>query len=156
MRSATLRAKARDWWVDFCHPLPPFRGRLAAARIISETFLTRHENAVTWAKLPNGFKVKVDLRWRGGYDVLYYFREYERPLADLIRRAVDVEAGSFIDVGANIGVFCFWVADILRRRAGRALAIEPIPANYAFLTAGITENALRESVTPIAAAIADR
>src|SRR5258706_15249946 len=97
----------RDRWVDFWHALPPFRGRLAIGRIVGERVLTTRRNVVAWAKLPNGYRVKLDLRWRGGYDGLYYFRMYEPPLTNLIRKALDIDGAQLIDVGTNIGAFVF-------------------------------------------------
>jgi len=150
-----MLATARDHWLDFWHALPPFRGRLAISRLVAERLMTNANNQVAWAKLPNGFRVQVDLRWRGGYDSLYYFRTYEQPLASLIRHAVDAPGATFIDVGANVGVFTFLVADVLRKRNGRALAIEPLPANFAFLTAGIAANGLADVVDAQQVAVGD-
>jgi len=146
----------RDRWLDFWHALPPFRGRLAIARIVAQHLLTTRRNSVAWAKLPNGFRLKVDLRWQGGYDTLYYFRTYEPPLAALIERAIDADGATFVDVGANIGVFCVLVADVLRRRGGRAIAIEPLPQNLAFLRESIDANGLADVIVPLPVAVGDR
>jgi len=146
----------RDRWLDFWHALPPFRGRLAIARIVAQHLLTTRRNSVAWATLPNGFRLKVDLRWQGGYDTLYYFRTYEPPLAALIERAIDADGATFVDVGANIGVFCVLVADVLRRRGGRAIAIEPLPQNLAFLRESIDANALADVIVPLPVAVGDR
>lgn len=143
----------RDQWVGFWHALPPFRGRLAIARIVGEHLLTTRRNAVAWATLPNGYRVKLDLRWRGGYDGLYYFRTYEAPLTNLIRQALDIDGACFIDVGANIGVFTFLAADVMRARRGRALAVEPLPMNLAFLRESITANGLDDLVEVAAVAV---
>jgi FkbM family methyltransferase len=145
----------RDRWLDFWHALPPFRGRLAIARIIAQYLMTNDSNQVAWAKLPNGFRMKVDLRWRGGYDVLYYFRTYEAALASLLTRAVDDDGAVLIDVGANIGAFCFLAADVLRRRGGTALAIEPLQQNLAFLTESIGANGLANVIVPLPFAVGD-
>jgi FkbM family methyltransferase len=145
----------RDRWLDFWHALPPFRGRLAVARIVAQHLLTNENNQVAWAKLPNGFRMKVDLRWQGGYDVLYYFRTYEAALASLLIRAVDDDGAVLIDVGANIGAFCFLAADVLRRRGGTALAIEPLPQNLAFLTESINANDLSDVIVPLPVAVGD-
>jgi FkbM family methyltransferase len=128
---------------------------LAVARFLGEHLLSHPGNQVAWARLPNGFHVKVDLRWRGGYDSLYYFRTYEPPLAALIRRSLDTDGASFVDVGANVGVFCFWVADVLRRREGRAVAIEPLPANYEFLVENIRANGLGTVIDAVPVAVGD-
>jgi FkbM family methyltransferase len=146
----------RDRWLDFWHALPPFRGRLAIARIVGEHLLTTRRNIVAWAKLPNGYRVKLDLRWRGGYDVLYYFRMYEPPLTNLIRGALDVDGARLIDVGANIGAFVFLAADVMRRRGGRALAIEPLPQNLAFLDESIAANGLSGLIDVARVAVGDR
>ena len=145
----------RDRWLDFWHDLPPFRGRLAFARIVAQHLLTNHRNQVAWAKLPNGFIMKVDLRWQGGYDVLYYFRTYEAALASLLIRSVDDDGAVLIDVGANIGAFCFLAADVLRRRGGTALAIEPLQQNLAFLTESIGANGLGDVIVPVPFAVGD-
>jgi len=145
----------RDRWLDFWHALPPFRGRLAIARIVAQHLMTNGRNQVAWATLPNGFRMKVDLRWQGGYDVLYYFRTYEAALASLLIRAVDSDGAVLIDVGANIGVFCFLAADVLRRRGGQALAIEPLAQNLEFLTDSIGANGLDDVIVPLAVAVGD-
>ncbi len=145
----------RDRWLDFWHA-PPFRGRLAVARIVAQHLFTTRHNQIAWAKLPNGFRLKVDLRWQGGYDVLYYFRTYEQALTSLIERAVDVDDAAFIDIGANIGVFPILTAHVLRRRRGTALAIEPLPQNLRFLRESIAANALEDVIAVLPVAAGDR
>ena len=148
--------RVRDRWLDFWHSLPPFRGRLAIARIVAQHLLTNRRNQVAWATLPNGFRLELDLRWQGGYDVLYYFRTYEPALASLIERSVDVDGATFIDVGANIGVFCLLVAHVLRRRGGKALAIEPLPQNLRFLRDSVGANGLDDVIEALPIAVGDR
>ncbi len=150
----TLRATLRDKWVSLCHALPPFRGRLAIARIVGERLLTTRRNPLAWATLPNGLRFKMYLRWRD-YDSLYYFRTYEERLTSLIRGALEGDGASLVDVGANVGVFCMQAADVLRRRGGRALAIEPLPANFAFLEESIAANDLESVVIPARVAAGD-
>lgn len=145
----------RDRWVSFWHALPPFRGRLAIARIGGERLFPAHRDPIALATLPNGYRVKIDLRWRD-YDTFYYFRMYEKPLVDLIRRTIDVDGGSFIDIGANVGIISIAVADVLRRRAGRALAIEPLPSNFEFLAHSITENGLEETILAAQVAVGNQ
>lgn len=147
----------RDRWLDLWHALPPFRGRLAIARIVAQYVMTTRRNSVAWAKLPNGFRMKVDLRWRGGYDVLYYFRMYEEGLTSLIRRSVDCPGAVLIDVGANIGAFCFLTADVLRSRGGRAFAVEPLACNISFLNESLEANGLAGVIEllPVAAGDTD-
>lgn len=149
------RGTLRDRWVAFWHRLPPFRGRLAIARVVGERLLTNRHNPLAYATLPNGYRLKIDLRWRD-YDTLYYFRTYEPALTSLIRRTLEFEEGSFVDVGANVGFFSMAMADILRRRRGRALAIEPLPDNFAFLCESIRENGLEETIVAVKAAAGDR
>jgi FkbM family methyltransferase len=146
----------RDRWLDFWHWLPPFRGRLAIARIVAQHVLTTSHNSVAWAKLPNGFEVKVDIRWQGGYDALYYFRTYEPALTALIRAAVDTGGAKFVDVGANVGVFCFLAADVLQRRHGQALAIEPLSQNLSFLAESVARNGLSTLIEIAPCAVGDR
>lgn len=144
----------RDRWVSLMHALPPFRGRLAIARIVGERLFPADPLAL--ATLPNGFRVRIDLRWKD-YDSLYYFRTYEERLTRVIRDALDVDSGSFIDVGANVGIFPIAVADVLLRRGGRALAVEPLPSNFAFLRESIDTNGLGKVIDaqPIAVGDAD-
>src|SRR5688500_12561167 len=112
----------RDRWLDFCHALPPFRGRLAVARLVGRTLLSNRRNRITYAKLSNGYRVRIDLGWSDAYDSLYYFRTgYEEPLTRLMRAVLEADGGSYVDVGANVGIFCFAVADILRLSGGKAL-----------------------------------
>lgn len=152
----TARMDLRDRWVAFCHRLPPFRGRLAAARIIGKHLLSHKGNRVAYAPLANGFRLKVDLGWAEAYESLYYFHTpYEEPLSRLLRAAVDTPSADYIDVGANIGVFCLGAADILRARGGRALAIEPIPANVHFIKDSVTANNLEDVIEIVACAAGD-
>lgn len=147
----------RDRWLDFCHALPPFRGRLAVARLVGRTLLSRRGNRITLATLGNGYKVKIDLGWSEAYDSLYYFRTgYEESLTRLMRSALDAPGKSYIDVGANVGIFCFAVADVLLRNGGKALAIEPVPGNFAFLQDSIEANRLRDVVDSVCWAVGDR
>lgn len=150
-----MKTTLRDRWLDFWHALPPFRGRLAIARVVAQHLLTTRRTSVAWAKLPNGFRLKVDVRWRGGYDNLYYFRTYEPSLTSLIRASLDVEGAAFIDVGANIGAFCLLAADVLQRRHGRALAAEPLPQNLAFLEESIAANGLSTTIEVAPVAVGD-
>jgi FkbM family methyltransferase len=150
-----MRLTLRDRWLDFWHELPQFRGRLAIARIVAQHLMTTKRNSVAWARLPNGLRLKVDLRWQGGYDVLYYFRTYEPSLTALIRASLESEGAVFIDVGANVGAFSLLAADILQRRRGRALAIEPLPQNLAFLRDSIEENGLASVIEVIPCAVGD-
>jgi len=151
-----MKTTLRDRWLDFWHALPPFRGRLAIARLVAQHLMTTRRSSVAWARLPNGLRLKVDVRWRGGYDSLYYFRTYEPSLTSLIRAALDEEGAAFIDVGANIGAFCFLAADVLQRRGGRALAAEPLPQNLAFLEESIAANGLAALIEVAPVAVGDR
>jgi FkbM family methyltransferase len=144
----------RDGWVAFWHRLPPFRGRLAIARIGGQWLFSTRRHPIAFATLANGYRLKLDLRW-SDYDSLYYFRTYEDPLLQLIRRTLDTAGASFVDVGANVGLFSLAAADVLIRRGGRALAIEPLPANMAFLRESIEVNHLGETIAPVQAAVGD-
>lgn len=150
-----MKTTLRDRWLDFWHALPPFRGRLAIARVVAQHLMTTRRTSVAWAKLPNGLRLKVDVRWRGGYDNLYYFRTYEPSLTSLIRASLEVEDATFIDVGANIGAFCLLAADVLQRRHGRALAAEPLPQNLAFLEESIAANGLSAFIEVAPCAVGD-
>jgi FkbM family methyltransferase len=70
-------------------------------------------------------------------------------------RAVDEDCAVLIDVGANIGVFCFLAADVLKRRGGQALAIEPLAQNLEFLTDSIEANGLGDVIVPLAVVVGD-
>lgn len=143
----------RDRWLDAWHALPRFRGRDAVARFIAERFLASID-PIAWAKLPNGLRLKLDVRWKG-YDDLYYFRTYEPALTALTRAALDVDGAEFVDVGANIGVFCVLAADVLRRRGGHALAVEPLQQNLDFLTASLAANGLSDLIDVAPVAVGD-
>lgn len=147
----------RDRWLDSWHALPPFRGRLAIARVVARTLLSNRRNRITFAPLSNGYRVKIDLGWSDAYDSLYYFRTgYEEPLTRLMRAVLDADGGSYADVGANVGIFCFAVADILRLSGGKALAIEPVPNNFAFLQESIDANELQDVIDAVCCAAGDR
>ncbi|HEX8410286.1 MAG TPA: FkbM family methyltransferase [Thermoanaerobaculia bacterium] len=150
-----MKTTLRDRWLDFWHALPPFRGRLAIARVVAQHLMTTRRTSVAWAKLPNGLRLKVDVRWRGGYDNLYYFRTYEPSLTSLIRASLEIDGAAFIDVGANIGAFCLLAADVLQRRHGRALAAEPLPQNLAFLQESIATNGLSALIEVAPYAVGD-
>ena len=85
---------------------------------------------------------------------LWYFRmreHYEREWIQAISQAMN-NAESFIDVGANIGVFALTVAQAYPDRA--VVAIEPLPSNYLRLQANVLLNRL-SNIASYKAAVAD-
>lgn len=85
---------------------------------------------------------------------LWYFRmkqHYEREWIQAISKAMN-NAESFIDAGANIGVFALTIAQAYPNRS--VIAVEPLPSNYIKLKRNILLNGL-SNVESYKAAVAD-
>ena len=85
----------------------------------------------------------------------WYFRlgdAYEREWMKTINLAMG-SAGSFIDVGSNIGVFALAVAQAYPDK--RVIAIEPLLSNYTKLEENIRANGL-SNIEPLRAAVAEQ
>lgn len=85
---------------------------------------------------------------------LWYFRMreyYEREWIQAISLAMN-SAESFIDVGANIGVFALTIAQAYPNRS--VIAVEPLPSNYLKLKENVLLNGL-SNVESYKAAVAD-
>ncbi len=75
-------------------------------------------------------------------------------LDDLGALATARKIDCFLDVGANAGVYSIMFA--LRKWAGRIIAFEPDPGNYARLMANLTLNDLQHRVEAVPLALGDR
>lgn len=87
----------------------------------------------------------------GGYE-----RVYMRTALDYLRRATGtvVTGSCFLDVGANIGTST--VDALLHFGFGRAVCVEPDPANIRLLTMNLTLNGLAGRADVFALALSDR
>src|ERR1051325_8425087 len=60
------------------------------------------------------------------------------------RRLIDTNQGYFIDIGANVGTVC--IPLVLQQVFAKALAFEPEPRNFRYLTHNIEQNKLSDSI----------
>lgn len=87
------------------------------------------------AALPNGARVQV--RPLSTYSQLFYFRHHERKDMLFIERHASL-ADTFVDVGANVGLF----SAALFGRFHRFVLFEPAPSSYAALRQTLRLNAV--------------
>jgi FkbM family methyltransferase len=90
---------------------------------------------------------------------LYLNREYERramkEVVDLLHDlGMSPEAGTLVDIGANIGVIA--IAMLEAGHVRNAIAIEPEPKNYALLLRNVADNELSDRVRCLQCAVSDR
>ncbi len=82
-----------------------------------------------------------------------FFLQYEPPALTPVLEAFLVRGGSFVDVGANIGIYTAWASRLVGAE-GRVLAFEPVPATRRDLESVITVNNL-SNVTVVPKALGE-
>jgi FkbM family methyltransferase len=129
-RLLTATSSARDrFWISRYFLSRRTRGRVRAAVLPSA-----HEQGLSLRGLAGPLRLSTD---SGGLATYYEIVEQRiyAPIDDFAPRSGDV----VVDVGANIGVFSLWAADLVGPK-GRVVAIEPTPIAFDVLyrnTSGI-------------------
>lgn len=77
-------------------------------------------------------------------DLMYAFYSYERKVKDLIKQHAN-DADYFIDVGACIGEFSVWAAQL----GLKSFAFEPCSENFKILKKNIQLNNFESKITPL-------
>lgn len=78
---------------------------------------------------------------------------YDRWERSLVQKLLPPN-GTFVDVGSNIGAYALWAASCLDK-AGRVIALEADPDNYALLMRNVKINGQQGLVTCVLGGIAD-
>lgn len=87
--------------------------------------------------------MEFDLRaW--GQKFAYYYGDWERDLVDVVLGLY--RGGTFIDVGASIGLYAASCGQEVRKRKGRMVAVEPVPWLRRKLERTIHMNRLHDAV----------
>jgi FkbM family methyltransferase len=103
---------------------------------------------------------RLTLSCRDGYisRALFFDREYELQLADQVLALLGDrglrERGTFLDIGANLGVIA--IGMLHRGEFQRAIAIEPEPHNFALLEHNTRQNGLQDRVACLQRAASNR
>ena len=130
--------------------LPEFRGRdrLSSAILRGAVPPAEPVRCVIGHGLTFDARMREDGSW-----VEVFFLQYEAPSLAPILEAFLTPGASFIDVGANIGVYTGWASRLVGRE-GRVVAFEPAPATRRNLEGVVAANALA-NVTIIPKALGD-
>jgi len=122
-----------------------------------------------WLKLLRGIRVK-HFRARSGIGVPYIchlgdfsgevpFYDRNHSAAEILLMAQwcrQVEKPVVFDVGANNGFIATQLAQLLRERAPRIFAFEPVPSTFLSLSRSVSALRLQQLVFPICCAISDK
>lgn len=98
----------------------------------------------------DGHRLLLDMRESFMAYHLIEHGEWERPVRDVIRRMLPL-GGTYLDVGANIGVHCLLAAQMVGH-SGHVIAVEPHPVTGEILRENIEINGLNEVVMIVNAA----
>ena len=103
-------------------------------------------NRIVHVPLPDGQNIKLvsvdrnylsfELFWRGA--------GYYEPITALLARQLAPEAGTFLDIGANIGFYSLILS--VRQPGLRVVAFEPNPKNHHLLLENVQANAFKQVI----------
>lgn len=93
-------------------------------------------------------EISKDLFCHQDYDREFYFKVFK-----FLRENKFLKKGTFIDIGANIGMTAIGI--INDKLAEKAIAIEPEPENFSLLEKNIKDNHLEKSIIPLPYAVSD-
>jgi FkbM family methyltransferase len=118
--------------------LPEFRGRDRLGTLILRG--VPPPDGVTRCVIGDGLVFDARLREDGSW-VDLFFLQFEAPSLAPILETFLSAGSTFVDVGANIGVYAAWAS---RRvgATGRVIAFEPVPATREHLERVVADNAL--------------
>ena len=117
------------------------KGAGKAARKLNELALWAGVDPIQIAQMRDGTLIRVDLRSRTEH-WSFYSGTYDEKLVGLLVSLLNEWPGSFLDVGANIGMYAVRIA-ARTKEAHSFLCVEPNPSN----AARIRENALLNDVS---------
>jgi FkbM family methyltransferase len=127
-----------------------FRGK---GRMIKYWLANRPRHARGLRTLPGGARVECDFAF--DYDCMVYLRQEEESDLRILGRILR-EGDTFVDCGANIGIWSLVAASTLRG-SGKVVAFEPNPYTVARLRKNVYElNGFRDCVEVVAAAVGRR
>ena len=136
LRNVASRGFWRNRYWDLVHSLPE-RDLTADTRHGRLTFSSK-DKFIGWSLYTAGYY---------GYDDLFMAVDILKSQGKL----AESNPGYLIDIGANIGTVCI---PLVRERVfKRALAFEPEPRNFAYLTCNIEQNGLSDDVLPFQIAL---
>jgi len=118
--------------------LPEFRGRDRLGSVILGAIPP--PDGITRCVIGRGLVFDARLRDDGSW-VDLFFLQYEPPSLAPVLEAFLGNGSTFVDVGANVGVYTAWAARCVGD-AGRVIAFEPVPATREHLERVVATNAL--------------
>lgn len=137
-----LRAEVRNWYSIGLLAAIVMPTRIPPRRGLAGTWLGRR---IVTFRMRDGSKIACRLQDAGDLISVYLDRDY----ASLDIQWTQIR--TIVDIGATVGCFTLWA--LRRAPQARALAIEPNPSVYTFLTKNVAANGLTEKVTTIHAAV---
>lgn len=121
---------------SWARSLPPSRTKSRAGRVIGAALAPLGADPVVEAHTGSGWfvldarsRTESSMLWNGAYD--------EDDIAFL--RAITPTDGTFMDIGANVGLIFIPVMNALSAR-GRAIAVEPVAVNFERLSRAVPLN----------------
>lgn len=147
-------APTHRWLVAATRRLPTRGAGKSLAHLLRRPFILTHRKVVD--DVVDGLRLRVHLL--GNVCERRYFftpRLYDRAEHDFIQTTVR-HGGSFVDVGANVGLYSLWAAAAVGP-GGRVLSLEPNPVALERLRFNIDANGFgdRVEVLPVAAGGSD-
>lgn len=128
-------------------------GRLYAGA--NTLFLKLGAEPITWVRMHDGARLKVDLRSLTEFHA-FYLKEYDPHLIALCKRLYHTDQ-LFLDVGANIGFYSIAIAAHIKTQkgSGKVLCFEPHPNNLRRLAENSAANNLDSLVVQFPIALSD-
>lgn len=138
----------------FARLLPPGRNKAVLGRLITDHLIPSSNSTVTEVPMRAGHRMLLDPRSRnqGGP---FWNGEFDEDDIGFFRAAI-LPGDTVFDVGANIGLISIPVGCHLKALgSGELISFEPIPANYARLTANMKLNGLEKIARAYNVALGD-
>ncbi len=122
--------------------------------MFDRSFLALGASPLKTVIMVDGTHVVIDLRSHTEWYAFYSGRYDERE-TKLIGALLASDTGSFLDVGANIGLYAARIGRSVRATSRKVYAFEPVPANLKRLQLNIALNHLEDVVCAFGIALSD-
>jgi FkbM family methyltransferase len=134
--------------------LPQVRGRDRLLRLVRGNAVPKSLRAPVSVRWGPGLRATVDPSADGSLQQVYTSQWVQPALIPILEAALQPGA-LFVDVGANIGVYATWAAQLVGR-GGTVIALEPVPGTLSWLEELCAQNGLVQIEVRAVAAGAQR